>query len=209
VAHWPLDEGGGQAARNEANRAKSGRIRGATWTQGRFGGALSFDGKKAHVRLAPRGSGYMHESFTERTASVWFRAERHRGKQVLLEEGGYVQGMSIRLSGRTLQAAVRTARKQATVEAQLERPGAWYHVAFVFDRGSLRLYVDGRQKAEGRAPYDRVGTHIDEAGLGGRVGSDAFADGRDGHCFGGLIDEVRIYGRALSAEEVRQLAGGL
>jgi hypothetical protein len=62
-----------------------------------------------------------------------------------------------------------------------------------WDRGTLRLYVDGAEVATQAAPPPlTVGTG--PVRIGGNSVSGAF--------FSGLIDEVRIYGRARSAAEI-------
>ena len=74
----------------------------------------------------------------------------------------------------------------------------WHHVVGVYDRQHLLLYVDGRldrslaldrpTALDTRAPVV-VGRGFDQR-----------------HAFGGQLDEVRVYGRALSAPEIARLA---
>lgn len=78
--------------------------------------------------------------------------------------------------------------------------GTWKHVAVVLASGSASLYIDGAQVANGTTvtlrPAD-LGT-IDYAFLGrSQFTADPYFDG--------LLDEVRVYGRALTATEVRAL----
>jgi len=76
---------------------------------------------------------------------------------------------------------------------------AWTHVALSADGSSASLYVDGRMTIKKEyTPYSLVGV----IGIGKYNGSS------DSPWFG-LIDDVRIYARALTAQEVRQqyLAG--
>ena len=44
MAAYAFDEGEGATARDSSGRGNTGVIRGAVWTQGRYGRALSFDG---------------------------------------------------------------------------------------------------------------------------------------------------------------------
>jgi hypothetical protein len=76
----------------------------------------------------------------------------------------------------------------------------WHHLAGVYDGQSYRLYRDG----------ELLSTHPDATAperfdalwsVGGR----STATPSDGRYFEGLIDEVRIYERALSSDEVRAL----
>jgi hypothetical protein len=78
---------------------------------------------------------------------------------------------------------------------------SWHHLAGVYDGLNYRLYRDGELIAQ---VEDRIGpTAIDAAwAIGGR----SEPTPGEARYFAGLIDEVRIYGRALSDEEVRALA---
>jgi hypothetical protein len=71
----------------------------------------------------------------------------------------------------------------------------WSHVAVTYDGATLRLYVDGRQAAS-RAITGAIQTPSNPVWIGGNLPY--------GEHFDGLIDEVRIYDRALSQREIRR-----
>jgi hypothetical protein len=76
----------------------------------------------------------------------------------------------------------------------------WHHVAGVYDGETYRLYRDGELVVE--HPDAFVPMQVDAPwGIGGR----AETMPPEGRYFAGLIDDVRIYGRALSDAEVREL----
>jgi len=79
-------------------------------------------------------------------------------------------------------------------------PGAWHHVAGTWDEQKLRLYVDGEVQGE----VDRPG-YPNPNPYPVMIGNFEYPSCHGG-AFGGVIDEVRIYQRALSAEEVRDRA---
>jgi hypothetical protein len=62
----------------------------------------------------------------------------------------------------------------------------WTHLAATWDGAVLRFYIDGQRLAS-----RRVGGRLAASGL--RIGGGAFR---------GLVDEVRLYDRALSAEQI-------
>jgi hypothetical protein len=74
-------------------------------------------------------------------------------------------------------------------------PG-WHHLVAVVDNGTTRLYVDGVLQA------DYSNHNISESGLNVTIGK--FYPLYDSLYFNGTIDEVRIYSKALTAEEVNQ-----
>jgi hypothetical protein len=75
--------------------------------------------------------------------------------------------------------------------------GRWHHVAGVYDGSEFLVYVDGKldasREASGPLATNRYPVCIGEN----------FE--QQGSCWNGWIDDVRIYGRALSAEEVARL----
>ena len=70
----------------------------------------------------------------------------------------------------------------------------WTHVALTYDMRALRLYVDGTE-ASHRAMTGRTLRTTDPLWIGGNRPY--------GEYFQGVIDEVRVYDRALGASEVR------
>ena len=71
--------------------------------------------------------------------------------------------------------------------------GVWSHVAATYDANTLRLWVNGDQAAS--APFNQP-IAISSGAL--RIGGNSLF----GEFFLGRIDEVRIYDRALSEEEL-------
>jgi hypothetical protein len=83
---------------------------------------------------------------------------------------------------------------------------AWHHLCGVYDGTSYRLYRDGEiiaEQADAVAPV-----RVDEAWAIGARGmpNPTQPETYDPRYFDGMIDDVRIYGRALSHEEARALA---
>ncbi|NDB97176.1 MAG: hypothetical protein EBZ78_13640, partial [Verrucomicrobia bacterium] len=79
--------------------------------------------------------------------------------------------------------------------------GQWHLLTLTFDRdGRTRLYVDGTLDVDQGSPSNLES--ISNAG-DSRIGMNLGGAGG----FVGIIDEVRLYNRALSAEEVSRLAG--
>jgi len=77
--------------------------------------------------------------------------------------------------------------------------GQWHCVAATYDGSAITFYADGKQigKAAAKGPMDTAGSS--PAYIGSSAGSDEF--------FPGGIDDVRVYGRALSADEIKAMAG--
>jgi hypothetical protein len=148
--------------------------------------------------------GALAEAFDAKTVALWFKVDSNNVTQVLYDEGGASNGLGIRINEDYLQAAVRNAGTDVIASAGLDGTG-WTHTAVTFDNGSLRLYINGEEQASASAKFTKVGNHKDAAGIGVRNSQDAFGKRGTGDYFGGLIDDVRIYDNALSAEEIKEL----
>ncbi|MFF0741867.1 glycoside hydrolase family 2 TIM barrel-domain containing protein [Streptomyces sp. NPDC004111] len=105
---------------------------------------------------------------------------------------------------RTLEFTLTGGGQPRTVTAPVpaDWAGAWHRVTGVYDGTALRLYADGKQLAA--TPYTG---RIDYTGFDLGIGrnSDTMEDGHRGHTARGTVDQVRVYGTALGAQ---QLAAG-
>lgn len=78
--------------------------------------------------------------------------------------------------------------------------GQWHHLAMTFTGGdddTLRLFVDGRFSAAGTRPAGTI--NISDWNVAREYG------GSDQYYYAGSLDDVRMYDRALSAGDVREL----
>ena len=108
---------------------------------------------------------------------------------------GYRLGLS---EGRLMWQVPQTAWSHGVRAPDPAPVGRWTHVAATYDNDVLKLYVDGVEKGTLKR-----GGAIRPAQRNLCIG----AYGESGHAaFTGVLDEVRVYRRALSAEEVRKRA---
>jgi len=208
VAHWMLDEGGGSIAYDSAG-SNDGTIYGASWVTGQVGGALGFDGINDSVDVGDPPDGSLDFGTSDFTLSVWFRTSMTSpGFFVCKRAKGYYAGYDfyIESDGKVFARIADGSSVPGARTAAGFNDGLWHHAVAVYDRDYvIRIYVDGVSEA-----------------TSGSIGwiesvnnSEPFtiADRNDpGHhyYFNGPLDDVRIYGRVLSATEVRALyQGGL
>jgi hypothetical protein len=76
----------------------------------------------------------------------------------------------------------------------------WYHVGFVWDGSYRTLYMDGTEVAKDAAAQNPLKSSDGGMYIGAGKNLDA------GSFFSGMIDDIRIYNLALSAEEIEELA---
>jgi Concanavalin A-like lectin/glucanases superfamily len=192
---WTFDEGAGRAAADTAGGSPISLQDGAGWTRdGRTGPAVTFDGT--------RGYGETSRSVVDPagnwTVTAWVRLDRFPDgfATAVSEDGGPDSVLALQYV-----PSRRWAAGVPGVRALSENPparGRWTHLAAVRDTstGQLTLYVDGL--AQGSVPYAGV------PGQGGPLAiGRGLSNGMKVQFFPGAVDGVRVYGGALTADEVR------
>jgi hypothetical protein len=74
----------------------------------------------------------------------------------------------------------------------------WYHLAATYDGETLKAYKDGVLMQTNTAPSGDPGVEPQPLSFGRHAGV--------GQYFQGVVDEIRIFSRALSGEEIAALA---
>ncbi len=188
VAHWKLDEIEGSIAHDSAG-GKDGTVHGdPAWQpdDGIVGGALHFDGLDNYIStpfvLNP----------TERTFSVFAWTKGGIPGQVVVAQENEADWLCTDPSHGSLMTELKfPGRFGASLVSQtVITEGEWHRIGFVWDGSSRSLYVDGAVVAEDTQNSlggSDGGLYI---GTGGAMRPDTF--------WSGLIDDVRIYNRAVS-----------
>jgi chitodextrinase len=198
VAAYGFNESSGVAATDSSGNNNNGTISNATRsTSGKYGGALSFNGAKKNNYVSIPDSTPLHLT-SGMTLEAWINPASVTGswRTVILKErpGGmayslYANNDANRPVGQIFNTAERNAQGTASVALN-----TWTHLSTTYDGSSLRLYVNGVQVSSVPAS----GNIINSTGLL-KIGGNAVW----GEWFNGLIDEVRVYNRALSAAEIQ------
>ena len=188
--HWKLD--GGRFAVPDSVGTNDGTVYGdPIFTAGQVDNALSFDGDGDYVSLSPiepltTGSNV--------TVEAWIRMSGFVGvwNPVLIQHdtaaSGYYFYVFEHLPAFSVVDGGSYVEAKSPAEISSDR---WYHIAGTNDGSNLKIYVDGILKNTAAAP-----------GLSGvsyeaRIGCDLTAP----TYYVGLIDDVRIYNRALAEDE--------
>ena len=196
VAAYAFDEGSGGAVTDASGKGHFGTISGATWTTaGRYGGALSFNGSNASVDLGGLGTFYG----TGFTLEAWVDKQTATKNDVAVlgtwtasQSGGPMIWVDHLATHYPL--TMNQGMSNYLDSGQNPVAGTWQHLAVTFDGTTARFYIDGVEVAN-RAVSGSIGSSNSW-----RVGA---YGGTPSGFFDGLIDEVRIYSRALSATEVQ------
>jgi hypothetical protein len=198
VAAYAFDAGAGSSALDASGKGNTGTLANATWTTaGHSGAALSFNGSNAWVTVPDSASLDLTAAMT---LEAWVRPTQvGTWETVVLKEaagelvyGLYASTDTAQPSGHVFPVGQRAdlpVRGSPTTPAN-----AWTHLAVTYDGAALRVYVNGVQQGA-RAVTGAIQTSGGPLRIGGNaVWSEWFA---------GVIDDVRVYNRALTATELQ------
>ena len=198
---WKLDDAGGTTAADSSSHGRKGDLKGGLSfdkdsVAGRTGKALKFDGRDDCLEI----TGYKGIAGAQaRTVAVWIKTKRSRGEITSWGSRdfgkmwiyGFIRGrVGITPHGGYLYINATTHDEKwhhvAVVVQEAERPNLHDHV---------KLYLDGE-----RAEIHDIGL-LDLWPI--ETGKEL--DVRIGRGFEGLLDDLRIYDRPLSDDEIRTL----
>ncbi len=201
VAHWKLDGN----ATDYSGKGNDGTVTGATATVDRFGRAnkaLSFNGSAQYVTFDQN----LLDGATAGTVSLWFNrgawTEAYttlftksigagwNSNHIQISENSTADSISLTISNNS------SSTTTSVVTGNINQ-GVWYNVAMTWDGSVLIGYLNGSE-------IGRTNTTITLPSDSTRVAIGRGAVGTNRY-FIGLIDDVRIYARALIASDVVQL----
>ena len=189
-----FDEGAGTSASDASGSNNNGAISGATWTAGRFGQALSFDGINDLVSVADSNSLHLSNGMT---LEVWLQPRALTGytTAILKERPSHLAYALYANTDAARPAAEVAVATNLDTRGTLQLPlNTWSHLAATYDGTALRLYLNGAQVSM-RAVTGTIAASANPLRIGGNT--------IWGEFFNGVIDEVRVYNRALTAQEIQ------
>ncbi|MHC4681621.1 MAG: LamG-like jellyroll fold domain-containing protein [Planctomycetota bacterium] len=189
VAHWPFDEVQGDIAYDNAGTCDGTLLGDLVWQPagGAVDGALEFDGMDDYV-----GTLYVLNP-ADGPFSVFAWTKGGAPGQAIISQTSGVNWLSAGTAGGNLMTELRYIGGRVAQPLLLSQTvitdGQWHRVGFVWDGAYRALYVDDTLVAEDSQP----GLAESLGGLNIGCGSDLAA----GTLWSGLIDDVRIYNRAI------------
>jgi len=198
VLELQFDENVGNKAIDQSRYDNHGTIKGATWTKGIIGNALKFDGVDDWVEI-PHNDVLMPSE--EVTVICWVKplsfVTGHLVSKGEYRGGGYYLFMDKygRFALALASVDTETAVASSTTKYEL---GKWYFVVGTYNKseGKIKIWVNGKFEGEKTWTYGIIPNKL-SLSIGSRRGYPPFANA--------IIDEVKIYNRALSEAEIKKL----
>jgi hypothetical protein len=210
VGYWSFNEGSSTRATDFSGNGNTGTTTSPgipTWTSGKRGAALDFDGTDDYVGVASSTS-LSPTSAVTIAARVYARDWNDTGKIVCKKN---VSDLLPDYCLTTTQTGGAHLRVMVTgtdglflsdfTDIAVPSTSAWHHIVATFDSSATSVYVDGVYQG-GETP--NAGAIRTNGGVL-NIGSTDFAVNGALDGFNGKIDEVRVYNRALTASEVARL----
>ena len=204
ILYMSFDTIDGKGTIDHSNYKNHGEMMGnPKHVAGKFGKALNFNGENEFVEIPH------HESLTvdqDVTVMAWIRTERHTGPdeaqwQGILAKGNNPRSYSLwtEAKSKCLHLSVGPPQGGGSVCRQGQvMLNEWQHVVAQVNNGTHRYWINGKKVGEfGNKPNPPGKEDISPVVIG-------TAGGGNKRYFLGLIDEVRIWNRALSEEEVNE-----
>jgi len=207
IGYWRFDESSGMTAADSAGGDNDGTLsENVEWqpNDGKAVGAVLLDGTStAHVEFPTTGM-----SASAGTMAVWGYLSEPQPSQTRYFFGhttqpSYSNRIQLYMDGSNTELDLGLGDSHTRQEnIMVLETETWYHVALTWEAGNYVVYVDGEEVA--------TGTYTGLAAIHpfAWIGNDGNPVSEGTEAFGGLLDEVRLYDGALSADQIRAAMRG-
>jgi hypothetical protein len=198
IGYWPMDEGSGANVADASGNGRDGKLSGAEWCEGKLGGGLKFNGS-AEVVVPDDKDLRVTGDFT---VMFWVRKDGPTPEWARIVGKGdpnrrtfgiwWFPGDNLRVK---FQQVTSSGKWFDVDSAGTLAAGKWQHVAATVKGNHGTVYMNGVKDAEG----DREAAAVEDAA--------PFTFGKGPIHVGliGALDELRLYRRALTLEEVKSI----
>ena len=167
-----------------------------TWVIGKFGNALSFDGTDDYVDCNSNvGNFDLSDPFT---IEAWINSALDNSDDVIYGNAWAEPGYHVRVTSenKVRFILIENGSIYKGIDSS-EFTAEWHHIVAVWNGASVKIYVDGVDDSQEAIENGTVTTITTTANT--KIGLDTAPAA---HYFNGLIDEVRIWDKALRSEDI-------
>jgi len=195
----------GDGNANDIQNSYNGTLlNGVTFAQGKVGQAFSFDGVDDYVQIPSNGNFGM--GMSDGTYEAWVKLNGANNSAEVYSDGyngNSVSSLFIQNNVAGFVARDGNGNGATATGTTSLNDGAWHHLAGVRQGTTVRIYVDGaQQNSATNAALGPVNDFCSFAFIGGTNTNVFCATTADEAFFKGLIDEVQVFRRALTPQEI-------
>jgi hypothetical protein len=187
IAHWPFDETEGMYAADSVGENNAIVMGGATWQPdgGQIYGALELDGVDGCVIVNP----VLNPADSPFSIIAWVKGGTP--EQVIVSQQAVADWLAIDTDGNLMTELKSSDQLAGPLNSEGDiTDGQWHRIGLIWDGSTRTLCVDGFKVAEDTQPS------LESSQNGLYIGAGKLM--QTGNYFSGLIDDVRIYNRAVS-----------
>ncbi len=194
VAHWGFDEGEGAVAHDATANGCHAELHGATWEPCGEGHAVSLDGFDDYLICPDAPALDLRDTVT---VEMWARPEAiPTAEPMMVGKSTETYGISMYKDGQCW-SYISSGGNNLKGRVSL---GKWHHIVGTFDGKTMSLWIDRQLVASRESKFDSIAAGGSLV-MGVQGGAQDPADSKIAH-WRGLLDDVRIYNRALSGDEI-------
>ncbi|NUM34779.1 MAG: LamG domain-containing protein [Candidatus Brocadiae bacterium] len=189
AGYWKFDEGSGAYAYDASGNNNTGTLYGNTsWTAGKHGNGLYFDGSGDYVQIADSTSLSPTQQIT---IASWVYTPGNFGYWTIVGKDNAYQNQLLGSNG--IQNSIYYGGWSEKNSSAVLTAGAWNHVVITFNGSTQSIYANGTLILQG-AFSAGINNSADTMYIGSWKAASEF--------FYGIIDEVSVWNKALSSTEV-------
>ncbi|MCX7825374.1 MAG: LamG domain-containing protein [Verrucomicrobiae bacterium] len=184
----------------------NGRVYNVKWATGKMGGAYEFTGANSFVTVP--NSPFLNVS--QGTFAVWFKTSKSDAVWRRILDKRSDRGYAMCIAGESKggdtkgKLAFIANGRYFCLSDSVVTDGSWHHAVATCDGVNLKLYVDGALQKQVVPMPGGILPNANDLTVG--LNRSNPSPQEQGQSFEGMIDEVMIFNRALTAEEIKSLS---
>jgi len=198
VGIWLFDEGKGDVAKDSSGKGNDGKITGAKWADGKFSAGIQIEPPQVVTVTSSESLNVKDEI----TIAAWIKMSAGVSDTAIRRQGGYlleVQSTSERAPGAFVFGIWSSGAFTGGVWGKIvPKKDEWHHIVGLYDAKEMRLYFDGALEATVKQT-GKIDSPADNL-LFGTFGGEKFF---------GAFDEIVIFNKGLSEDEIKLLMKGV
>ena len=213
--YWKLDDGSGTNATDASGNGNTLAMTGSpSWATGQIGPyALDFSGTAQYLSVADPSSGVLDiGDSTDFSITGWFNRDTFANDHTIVAkrnssatntDAGYIvwiDAAADKLNFTVGDGGGTSGDQYTLASASTFTATGWHQFAAVWDDSlGMQLYIDGKLDNSTTSSTSSIGSLANAVAF--RIGAESDA----GNPFDGKLDDIRIYGYALSADQVKKV----